>query len=67
MTNTMDNKEVIIGLLKDHPEGLSIENLSSRSKLNRTTVRVILEGLIGEKLINQRHIGQVKLNYWKFK
>jgi len=62
----MTNKDIIIGLLKDFPQGLSIEDLSSRGKMNRTTVRVILEGLIGEKLITQRHIGQVKINYWNF-
>lgn len=63
----MTKKEVIIGLLKDYPQGLSIEELSSRGKMNRTTVRVILAELLGEELITQRHIGQVKLNYWKFK
>ena len=62
----MTNKDVIVGLLKDAPQGLSIEELSSRGKMNRTTVRVILEGLKGEKIITQRHIGQVKINYWIF-
>jgi len=62
----MTNKDVIIGLLKDAPQGLSIEDLASRGKMNRTTVRVILEGLIGEGFISQRHIGQVKINYWLF-
>jgi len=63
----MTNKDVITGLLKDYPQGLSIEELSSRGKMNRTTVRVILAELLGEKLITQRHIGQVKINYWNFK
>jgi len=62
----VDYKEVIIQLLKDHPQGLSIEELSSRGKMSRTTVRVVLVELIGEDLIMQRPIGQVKLNYWKF-
>jgi len=62
----MSNREIVIGLLKDFPQGLSIEELSSKGKMNRTTVRVVLEGLLGEKLITQRCIGQVKLNYWIF-
>lgn len=62
----MDKKEVIIDLLKKHPEGLSIENLSSMAKLDRNTIRVHLHELIGEGVINQRPIGNVKLNYWKF-
>ena len=63
----LSNKEGIMGLLKDNPQGLTIEDLSSRAKLNRITVRTILEGLKGEKLITQRIIGQAKLNYWNFK
>jgi len=63
----MASKDVIIGLLKDNPQGLSIEELSSKAKLNRTTIRVILEGLIGEKIITQRIVGNTKLNYWSFK
>jgi predicted transcriptional regulator len=62
----MTNKEVIIGLLKDHPQGLTIEELSSRGKLNRTTVRVILAELISVKEVIQRNVGQAKLNYWNF-
>lgn len=62
----MVSKDVIIGLLKDNSQGLSIEELASKSKLNRTTVRVILEGLIGEKVVIQRIVGNTKLNYWKF-
>ena len=61
-----DNKLVIIGLLKDNPQGLTIEDLASRSKLNRITVRTILEGLKGEKVITQRIVGQAKINYWIF-
>jgi len=63
----MTNKEVIIDLLRKFPQGLSIEELSLRGKMNRVTVRVILEGLLGENLITQRHIGQVKINYWNVK
>jgi hypothetical protein len=62
-----DVEAIVSGLLKDNPQGLTIEELSSRAKLNRTTIRVVISGLIGEKLITQRIIGQAKLNYWNFK
>lgn len=60
------NKDVIIGLLKDNPQGLTIEDLASRAKLNRITVRTILQGLLGSKEITQRIVGQAKINYWIF-
>ena len=63
----MGNKEEIIKLLKSHPQGLTIEELSSRGKMNRITVRVILEGLLGEHLIKQRKISAAKVNYWNYK
>jgi predicted transcriptional regulator len=62
----MTNKDVIIGLIKDNPQGLTIEELSSRSRLNRTTVRVILAELIAKKFVYQRVVGQAKINYWNF-
>lgn len=63
----MSKKEIVIGLLKDNPQGMSIEELSSRTSLNRQTVKVILAELIGEDKVTERPIGQVKIHYWKFK
>lgn len=62
----MGNKEKIIGLLKDNPHGLTIEELSLKAELSRVTVRVILTELKAEGFITQRAIGQAKLNYWVF-
>ena len=62
----LSNKEMIIDLLKKNPQGLTIEDLASRSKLNRITVRTILSGLIGSEEVRQRVIGQAKVNYWNF-
>jgi len=61
------NKEIIINLLENSPQGLTIEELSKKSGLNRITVRTILEGLKGSKDVQQRIIGQAKLNYWNHK
>ena len=63
-----DNHKLWVeSFLKDHPEGISIEELSSKLKLGRQTVKVILSGLIGEDKVAERKIGQVKLHYWQFK
>lgn len=60
-----DHKIRIEGFLKDNPQGLSIEEISSKSRLNRQAVKVILAELKGEKKIIERAIGRVKLHYWK--
>lgn len=67
MAVKVDYKSRIEGFLKDNPQGLSIEELSSRAKLNRQAVRVILGELKGEKKIIERAVGRAKLNYWKSK
>jgi predicted transcriptional regulator len=62
-----DYKARISGFLRDNPKGLSIEELSSRAKLNRQTVKVILAEMKGERKITERAIGRVKLHYWNIK
>lgn len=62
-----DHKARIEGFLKDNPQGLTIENLSSRAKLNRQAVKVILAELKGEKKITERAVGRAKMHYWNFK
>jgi hypothetical protein len=63
----MGEKEIIEGLLKDNSQGLSIEEISSRTRFNRPKTNNLLSELKGEGKIIIRKIGQVKLHYWKFK
>lgn len=63
----MEYKERIEGLLKDNPEGLTIQDLSERAKLNRITIAKILAMLEGEKKIIIRNVSTAKLHYWKNK
>lgn len=63
----MSNREIIMGLLKDNPQGLTIEELSSRAKLHRQTVSNALAEMRGAKQVYVRAIGQAKLHYWNFK
>lgn len=62
-----DYKLRIEGFLKDNPQGVSIEEISSRMKLNRQATKVILAELKGEKKITERPVGRTKLHYWNFK
>ena len=57
------SRERIIKVLKKHPEGLTILDISKITKLNRITVAKYVYGLIAEGLISQRKIGPAKLCY----
>lgn len=63
----MTNKEIIEGLLKDSPQGLTIQDLADKTKLARNTVKIILAGFQGENKIEIREVGQAKLHYWRRK
>ncbi len=63
----MVSKEIVIGLLKDNPQGLSIEDISSKLKVHRQTIRVIIAELKGAKEVIERRVGMTKLYYWDFK
>ena len=59
------SREKIISILKKHPEGLTILNISKLIGANRTTVAKYIYGLIAEGLISQRKVGPAKLCYLK--
>ena len=54
-------RERIIKTLKEHPEGLTIMNISKIIGMNRITTSKYVYGLISEGLIDQRKIGPAKL------
>jgi predicted transcriptional regulator len=60
-----DKKELVIELLKDHGEGLTIHEISGLLKLSRNTVAIVLAELKGMEIINIRPVGAAKLHYWK--
>lgn len=57
------SREKILKILEQHPEGLTILNISKLIGANRITVSKYIYGLIGEGLISQRKIGPAKLCY----
>lgn len=54
-------RERIIEALREHPEGLTIMDISKMLGTNRITVSKYIYGLISENMINQRKIGPAKV------
>ena len=54
-------RERIIKVLKEHPEGMTLTNISKVIGMNRLTVSKYVYGLIVEDLILERKIGPAKL------
>ena len=63
----MDNnwKEQISEILRQHPYGLSIKDLSEKTGVSRITISLALAELKGEKKIQVRRVAAAKLHYWK--
>ena len=58
-------KRKIVDILRDHPEGLTIQQLSKQTGAHRQTIRSYLQWLQGADIVYQRRIGAVTLNYLK--
>lgn len=56
-------REKIIKILKEHPEGLTLLNISKITGMNRITISKYVYGLIAENLVCQRKIGPAKMCY----
>jgi len=67
VTDTSNNhiREKILEILKVHPEGLTIESVSSQIGLHRQTVTKYLFWLDGANVIYRRRVGSATLHYLK--
>lgn len=71
MSNTKFNtnvdylKKKIIEILKEHPEGLTIQDLSKITGAHRQTVTKYVFWLEGADIVYRRRIGAVTLQYLK--
>jgi hypothetical protein len=59
--------KIIIELLREHPEGLSISEIAKLSDSHRHTITKYIYKLIGAEIIRQRSVGAAKLCYLKEK
>ena len=59
----MEKKEIIINMLIEHSDGLTIQELVDKTNVTRNTVAVVLAELKGEGRLRIREIGQAKLHF----
>lgn len=57
----------ITGILKEHPEGLSINDIANNLSVHRHTIVKYIYQLFGSGSIYQRRIGPAKICYLKEK
>ena len=60
-------KELVIEILKEHPEGLTAVEISKYIDMTRHTVTKYIYQLLGERMIYQREVGTAKLCYLREK
>ncbi len=63
----VDKKELIIKILKENPEGLTIQQISKLGKMSRITATIYIHELLGERKVAERKIGAYRLFYLKEK
>ncbi|MCS7105967.1 MAG: hypothetical protein NZ942_01470 [Candidatus Aenigmarchaeota archaeon] len=59
------SKEVILNILKEHPDGLTIQEVSKLAKMSRITATKYVHELIGEGKVVERKIGIARLLFLK--
>lgn len=60
-------KQMILKILEENPDGLTIQEISKLGKISRITATIYVHELIGEGLIVERKIGAYRLLYPKEK
>ena len=65
MLSKLHPKDTIIEVLKKHPEGLTLQKLSTLTEMSRLTATKYIHELMGEGKIYQREVGMAKLCYLK--
>ncbi len=58
-------KDIVVRLLRDNTDGLTIMEIAGILKISRNTVSVALAELKGAGVIRIRPVGMAKLHYWK--
>ena len=65
MKRKKNSKALVLKILKDHPEGLTIQKLSKLAKMSRITATKYVHELLGEGKILERKIGVARLMFSK--
>jgi DNA-binding IclR family transcriptional regulator len=65
MHSKVEPKKTIIEVLKNHPEGLTLQKIADLTGMSRLTATKYVHELMGEGKIYQREVGMAKLCYLK--
>jgi Mn-dependent DtxR family transcriptional regulator len=57
-------KDLVVRILRDNTDGLTIMEIADILKISRNTVAVALAELKGAGLVRIRPVGMAKLHYW---
>jgi len=63
----VDRKALIVKILKEHTDGLTIQEISDFGKMSRITATIYIHELLGSGKITERKIGAYRLFYLKEK
>ena len=63
--NEKEMREKIVKILGEHPEGLTIEDLSQMIKAHRQTITKYIFELTGSGAVLRRWVGPASLHYLK--
>jgi predicted transcriptional regulator len=63
----VNKKELILKILREHPDGLTIQEIANLGKMSRITATIYIHELLGEGKIVERKIGAYRLLYLKEK
>ncbi len=58
-----DTKDLIIKILKEHPEGLMLSEIAELTGLNRLTVTKYVHELMGSRSIFQKRVAAARVCY----
>ena len=58
-------RELVIRVLKDNADGLTVVEIAKKLHISRNTVAVVLAELRGANLLRIRPVGMAKLHYLK--
>lgn len=62
-----NKKEIVLKILKEHPDGLIIQEIAKKGKMSRITATIYIHELLGEGKIVEKKIGAYRLFYVKDK
>ena len=58
-------KDAVLRVLRENPNGLTIQEISKKGKMSRITATIYVQGLLGEGAASERKIGSYRMIYLK--